>query len=304
MTEPFAHLTHGARRALALPVDERIAFLKKDRWIGYERAAAVLQKMERIVQQERAARPPCMIVVGAPNNGKTHLLRKFHRAHPPYEAPEGEGAKIPVLLIEDLKGPDERALYNSIIETLGFPNKPNDPVAKLEYKAHRILIHYDVRVLLIDEFNTLANGSATKQRHMLNVLKTLSTRRQISIIGAGTRAASQLMQLDTQFSTRFVPEALPLWQMGRSWQTLLATFERLIPLPEPSGLAATNFARKLHAESEGNIGHAWDLVELLATHAIETGADRLTSAMIGEIGWVQPSERVAQAQKQAAEAWP
>lgn len=138
---------------------------------------------------------------------------------------------------------------------------------------------------------------------MLNVLKTFSTRRQISIIGAGTTAASQLMQLDTQFSTRFVPEALPLWERGRAWQSLLATFERLIPLPEQSGLASAGFGTRLHAESEGNIGHVWDLLERMATHAIETGAERLTAAMIGEVDWVLPSERVAEAHKRASKAW-
>lgn len=296
MTEPFGHLTPAAKRALALPINERIAYMQKDRWIKYQRAEAVLHSMEKILRQPLSSRPPCMMVFGAPNNGKTHLIRKFHKDHPPVDDPEDGKLKIPVLLIEDLNGPDERRLYNSIIESLGFPNKPNDPIAKLEYKAHRILIHYEVRVLLIDEFNTFARGSPAKQRQMLDTLKAMSTRRKISIIGAGTPDAFSLMQLDTQFSSRFTPAPLPAWEMDISWRSLLASFERLIPLTEPSGLSEPRFAQRLLAESDATIGDAWDLLELMAVHAIENGASRLSMDMIAKVGWIKPSDRVRSAQ--------
>lgn len=302
MTEPFGHLTAAAKKALALPINERIAYMQKDRWIKYQRAEAVLHSMERMVRQPPSTRPPCMMVFGAPNNGKTHLIRKFHKDHPPIDDPDDGTVKIPVLLIEDLNGPDERRLYNSIIETLGFPNKPNDPIAKLEYKAHRILIHYDVRVLLIDEFNTFAHGSPARQRQMLNTLKTLSTRRKISIIGAGTPDAFSLMQLDTQFSSRFTPAPLPIWEMDLSWRSLLASFERVIPLAEPSGLSEPRFAQRVLAESDATIGDAWDLLELMAVHAIESGASKLNTDMIATVDWVKPSERVRSAQVKMSRA--
>jgi len=296
MSEPFGHLIPAARKALALPINERIAYMQKDRWIKYQRAEAILHMMERIFRQPPSTRPPCLMVFGAPNNGKTHLIRKFHKDHPPIDDPEDGKVKVPVLLIEDLNGPDERRLYNSIIQTLGFPNKPNDPIAKLEYKAHRILIHYEVKVLVIDEFNTFVGGSPVKQRQILDTLKTLSTRRKISIIGAGTAAAFSLMQLDTQFSSRFTPAPLPAWEMDIAWRTLLASFERVIPLSEPSGLSEPRFAQRLLAESDATIGDAWDLLELMAVHAIENGASRLHIDMIAKVGWIKPSERVRYAQ--------
>ncbi len=302
MSEPFAHLTPGARNALALPVAERIAHMKKERWINYPRAETVLQSMNRIYHQPESMRPPCLLILGAPSNGKTHLMHRFRKEHLPMDDPTDGNLRAPVLWIEDMDRPEERVLYNRIIERFGFPNKPNDPIPKLEYKAHRILIHYQVKVLMIDEFNSLANGSPIKQRQFLTTLRTLSNRRKLSIIAAGTRDALGLLQLDTQLSSRFATAPLPPWQMDHAWQALLASFERIIPLAEPSGLADPKFSQRLLAESDATIGDAWELLKLMAVHAIENGATRLNMDMTTKVGWVRPSERVRDAQEKMARA--
>jgi hypothetical protein len=70
----------------------------------------------------------------------------------------------------------------------------------------------------------------------------------------------------------------------------------VIPLAEPSGLSEPRFAQRLLAESDATIGDAWDLLELMAVHAIESGASRLNVDMIAKVGWIRPSERVRYAQ--------
>lgn len=298
MAETYDHLIPAARDALALPVEERVAFMHRDRWIMYDRARAILQNMDRLLHQPPSIRPPCMMVLAAPNNGKSHLIRRFNEKNPPFDDPTDGTVHIPVLLIEELHKPDERSLYNRIIDSMGFPNRPTDPVAKLEYRAHRILIHFHVRVLLIDDFHHLAKGSPSRQRQMLDVLKTMSTRSKISIIGAGMTDAYNMLQLDPHLSTRFTPAPLPAWDMGDSWCGLLATFESFIPLPEPSNLSDPAAANRILAESDRVIGDAWDLIKLMGLHAIETGASRMDTNMIAQVGWIRPSDRVRAAQEQ------
>jgi hypothetical protein len=292
MADPFDHLSANAREALALPIDDRIRFLQQGWWIGYPRAKALLGELESILSRPTIAREPCMMIVGPSNNGKTVLLRRFKKMHLPVDHPE-RGLEMPVLAIEDMKAPDERAFYNAIIDATGLPNRPHDPIAKLEYKAHRLLINLHVRMLIIDEFNVFANGSPREQRNMLNILKTLSTRRSISIVAAGTREALQLMQLDAQFSNRFRPSALPIWTMGPTWQALLASFETLLPLPSPSNLAEPRTAEFLLTQSEGTIGELWTLLTELAVHAFRKGKSQITREMVAEIAWAKPSQRVS-----------
>lgn len=58
----------------------------------------------------------------------------------------------------------------------------------------------------------------------------------------------------TMLANRFEPVALPRWRMGQDFLRLLTSFERVLPLRQPSQLVAEPLARKLLALSEGNLG--------------------------------------------------
>lgn len=298
MSEAFKHLSRGAREALAKPPAERIAYMQRDHWIRYDRADQVLAKMEEILAHPRVIRMPCMMLVGEPNNGKSRIMRRFSKLHPPID--DAEGMKVPVLHLDDLKDADERSLYNGIIDKFGFPNNPSQKIPTLEYKAYQLLIEYDVQVLMLDEFNVFAEAPTAKQRKLLNIFKVMSNRRQMSFICAGTRDAFNLMQLDQQFSSRFKPEVLRPWEDIEHWQRLMGSFESIIPLPEPSGLSEENFARRLMVTAEYTIGDGWDLLKKMGEYAMRKNAKRLTTDLINEVDWIAPSKRVEFAQKAAA----
>lgn len=299
MTDAFSHLSEPAKKALALPEAERIAFAQKSWWIGYERANSILGRLEDLMSHAIVNRMPNMILMGSPTNGKTHLIRRFHSKHKPFDDPNGQ-LIVPSLLIQMPKKPDEREFYISIIDAMGLPYRPNDHLSKLQYKAFQLLMVYKVKVLLIDEIHNLTCGSPNKQREILNLIKGMTNRFDMSIVGAGTRDAAQVLQLDTQFSSRFDIVHLPNWQMGPSWQSLLASFEKLIPLSEPSNLAADTFARFLLAESDKTIGGLWDMLTRCTMHAVRNSEPKITKATIKSIEWVRPSERIRHVQSQLA----
>lgn len=294
MTEAFGHLSDEARKLLSAPRAERIARVNRGWWIGYERAHFVLSKLESLLAHPRVARMPSTVLVGAPNNGKTRILQRFQKKHPPVAGIDGR-LEVPVLCIQAPKTPDERRFYVAIIEAFGLPYRPNDHLSKLEYKAFQLLLDYKVKLLLIDDFNDLSCGSAMAQREFLNLLKGVTNRLQISIVGAGTRPAIQLMQLDHQFSSRFKPVHLPNWEMGPAWRALLATFDQMLPFPVASNLQDESFARVLLAQSEHTIGDLWDLLKECAEYAILKSETCIKPSMIASIGWVKPSERTRSA---------
>ncbi len=72
-----AHLDEAVRPGLLLPDERRIATIDRDRWIGYGRAQNAISELERILRSERRQRPDNLLIVGASNNGKTAIARRF-----------------------------------------------------------------------------------------------------------------------------------------------------------------------------------------------------------------------------------
>lgn len=300
MSEAFGHLCDGARRALALSIEERENYMNRDHWVNYFVADTTLSNLQKLLQGERVLRMPCRMIYGETNNGKTRIVNRFKKLNPPIDKPEG--LVVNVLLIEDIGEASVRGLYNNIINAFGFPNNPGEKVEKLEYKAYRLLIRYKVRVLLLDEFNAIAQDTPTKQRKFLEKLKALSNNLKISIVGAGTREAFNVTRLDSQFSNRFEPLPLDIWTSGDDWARLLMAFEQLLPLSEPSYLADERFSRLILAKSEGTIGDAFQLIRKMASYAMQNHKSRITPDMIAAVDWVQPSERFKVAQNRTARA--
>ncbi len=300
MPEAFEHLCDGARRALALSVEERENYMNRDHWVTYPVADTLLSDLQKLLQGERVLRMPCRMIYGETNNGKTRLVNRFKKLSPPIETPEG--LVVEVLLIDNIGEASVRGLYNKIIDAFGFPNNPSEQIDKLEFKAYRLLVRYRVRVLALDEFNAIAQDTPTKQRKFMEKLKALSNNLKISIVAAGTREAFNVTRLDSQFSNRFKPLPLDIWTSGDDWDQLLMTFEKLLPLPEPSYLADGRFSRLILANSEGTIGDAFQLIREMASYAMHNHKPRVTPDMFAAIDWVPPSERSTVAQKRTARA--
>ncbi|HIP22617.1 MAG TPA: hypothetical protein EYG79_03315 [Rhodobacteraceae bacterium] len=80
---PMKHLKQETRRIAKLPPEERLSYLKSDRWIGYTRAQSALSEMSALIEdQPGRVRPQNMLIVGPSNNGKSTIAEKFLRQNP------------------------------------------------------------------------------------------------------------------------------------------------------------------------------------------------------------------------------
>ena len=166
-----AHLTETAASKLVLSNGERIRHIKRPRWIGYGRAKEVLDKLEDLLDYPRQERMPNMLLIGETNNGKTMLISRFRELHPAVENPTGEAMKIPVLYIQTPPGPDERGLYNAILNRL-FERSPRTQStdAKRDLVV-AVLRRVELGMVIIDEMHHLLAGSYVKQRNCLALLQ-------------------------------------------------------------------------------------------------------------------------------------
>jgi hypothetical protein len=94
------HLDAAARRMLRLDDAQRVAGIDRDLWIGYGRAHDAHERLERILRSERRMRPDNLLIVGASNNGKTAIARRFLSRHTVPEDPKAECASLPVALVQ------------------------------------------------------------------------------------------------------------------------------------------------------------------------------------------------------------
>ncbi|ABA87386.1 transposition ATP-binding protein TniB [Syntrophotalea carbinolica DSM 2380] len=280
-----------AEEVADLSAEERIAKIRRPRWIGYPRAIEILNHMEELLAHPKIHRMPNMLLVGHTNNGKTMLVNRFTMKYPAHDNPRGNGIVVPVLSIQAPPVPDENRFYNLILEKLYAPFKPRDHVSKKQMQVLGTMRRINVGMLVIDEIHHILAGHIEKQRQFLNVIKYMGNELQIPIIGVGTKDAFRAIQTDPQLSNRFEPEVLPKWQLNMDFLKLLASFEKMLPLQKPSRLTETSMAARLLSMSEGTIGELSNLLNKAAIHAIRSKTECITNKVLDEVNWASPSER-------------
>ena len=286
LTEPV-HLAPFARDALALPAEERIEYLSRPRWIGYSRAREIGDRLDEVLRHPKVHRMPNVLLVGESNNGKTMLAARFVQRH----RATSNASKVRVLMVQAPAAPDENRFYVGILEALNAPYRPQETAARRQVEVLHLLRSIGLEMLVIDEVHHILAGHYAKQRQFLNVLKYLGNDLEIPLVGIGTLDALRAVNTDAQIANRFEPLAIPKWVWGQEFRMLLASFERVLPLREPSQLASEALGKRLLERSEGTIGALSSLLNRAAAVAIRKGRERIDTRGLDETDWVRPSER-------------
>lgn len=269
------HLHPDVVKALTWTTSERESHIKSDKWIGYERAKEALDRMTELLEYPRTLRMPSLLLVGDPGNGKSTIMEHFEERYPIIIAPNGR-AIVPVVNIIMPSLPDEARFWSEILTKFKIAHRVSERAKVLKAESYDAIIDSQTRILLIDEFHNCLYGSAKQQRHFLAVLKNLSNDLKLPIVCAGTRESILVMHTDRQMSSRFDAFGLPTWKLDKPFLQLLASFEKLLPLAKPSGIATRDMAVKLHSISKGNLGELVLLIKRAATAAIRDGSECIT----------------------------
>lgn len=293
MSTIYPHLHPSTRAWAEKDSASRIQRIRMDRWIGYARAEAALAAFEDVLSFPKKARMPNLLLVGQTNNGKTMIVEKFRRRHPPVEAIDAkEGvAQVPVLKIQMPPGPDERRFFGAILDEFGMGHWPRSNLAAQQRDAVRLMQLTGVRMFIIDELHNILSGTRAQQRRLLNLLRWLGNELQIPLVGVGTAEALHAIRSDDQLANRFEPVPLPLWTQDAEYLRLLRTMEALLPLHKPSGLASPALAGTILSRSEGVLGEIVGIIIRAAVEAISSGEEAISPRVIDRTGFISPSER-------------
>lgn len=288
----YEHIHPDFRHVMSLSDKERIAFLDMPRWIGYAKAQQMLETLQGLLHKPQRPRMPNLLIVGEPNNGKTTIVRRFvDLCGKGYVNEESDPVK-PVVLAEAPPSADEKGLYISILEQFFTPYRATDPCAKLRYQVIHLFRACHVRMLVIDEFHSLLTGSPIKQREVMNAIKLLCNELAIPIVGVGTREAVRVLHTDPQHASRFDVFGLSTWALDKEFQALLASFERVLPLRQPSRLHQPELALTLHSICDGNIGNLHRLLVACASDAIQNGRECIDRQVIEGKAWMRPTSGI------------
>ncbi|MBV9857733.1 MAG: TniB family NTP-binding protein [Streptosporangiaceae bacterium] len=286
----LSHLHPAARQVAQLPAAERLRYARADRWIGYTRATDALNRLEALFTWPSRQRMSNLLLTGPTNNGKSMLIEKFRRAHPPVSHPDRE--EIPVLVVQMPSDPSVGRFYTVLLAATGAPMRAGHPrVADLEQVALRVLRAAAVRILVIDELHNLLSGRGDRRREFLNLLRYLGNELRIPLVGAGTREAYLAIRSDDQLENRFAPVILPRWEAGPEACSLLASFAASFPLRRPSPIATNEMATYLLSRSEGTIGELAALLTTAAVAAIESGEEAINQRTLLMTAYAGPTER-------------
>lgn len=287
--EHIKSLTENARNALDLPLRERINKCKEKAWIPYPKAVQIMDELEELFDHPKTDRMPNLLITGETNNGKTSILNRFYAAHPNYSTPLGN--VIPVVHFSAPISPSQNALYEKILDFLKVPYGVNDSSSRKEFQVLSILQDIKTSVIVIDEFQDIYHGTTREQSKFLAALRHLGTDLRIPIIAAGIPVVQRTLTADPQMANRFETMRLDNWKLDKEYARLVMSFERTLPLKEPSSLQSKEMVVKLHDLSEGILGEVATILKKASIHAMKNGKEHIEIGMLDAIPYHRPSER-------------
>jgi len=313
MSQRYAHLNEQARKLIDAPIEERIQFIQKDRFIPYQAVANILDMLEDFVKRPPSIRPPCLALVGDSGCGKSTLMEEMTHRHTHPEQPSTR--KVIYCTLDPL--PELRVSQQALLTALGVPptlalRRPRIDGDDLIARALREL---GTRLVIFDETLHLNNLNRRTQVLQWDWVKWVSTANRVSVVCTGTPGFEQTIRQEAQLETRFNIMRIPRWSVGATFQQFLTSYEQSLPLRRPSGLGTLPMQEALLEESgikqqiPGITQGIKQVLEHAAIESIRRGSERITVPLLSAWRdafepqmWARPSPRKSPAVRRATRA--
>ena len=282
MSAELPHL-QGSHRGTALLSDsERIAWIRQERWIQYPRAERILYCLAELIDYPARDRMPSLVIYGATGMGKTRIVQKFLREHRSrFDATSGK-TRLPVVSIQMPPAPTPHGLYEEILIGMGGIFSHRTSASALRYRIRTLAHQMDVRMLVIDEIHAILAGTFREQRIILDSIRLLANDLRVPLVCVGTHEANQALMTDQQLADRFEAMELPAWENDQAFHQLLASFESILPLRQPSEFRDPKVHQRILSLTEGVLVRICRLTERAAVEAVRSGRERIELASLTE----------------------
>jgi hypothetical protein len=282
MSEALTHLHPDYRSVALLPDDERIAWIRTERWIGFPKATSLMTRLEALLAYPKRARMPCLLIYGRSGMGKSMTIARMVHLHSPVFNSEEGGTEMPVVVLQMPIEPLEEDFYHQLLKALGVPFPERTAKRRASGLAMRMLKDLGTRMLVVDEINNVLAGTSRQQRLFLNLIRFLTNELSMPIVCAGTPEAHRALSLDPHLADRFDAVQLTPWRDDATFVALLRSLASTRPLRSPSHLESSSFRKKLLQVSDGITSRIFRLIEEAAVAAVQSGSERIDEDMFDD----------------------
>jgi replication-associated recombination protein RarA len=283
MIADLNHLQPQFRALAEKPAEERIEWIRQDRWINYPRADQALKRLDELLAFPPRNRMPCLLLTGAPGMGKTHIVQKFARDHPPeFDAVSG-ATRVRVVAMQMPPEPVEHDFCEEFLMSLGAVVSVGVSVVSLRLRARKSARQFGLRLLIIDEIHSMLAGTFRQQQRFLNSIRFLANDLHLPIVCVGTHEAHQALMTDQQLAERFGDFELPHWRNDPAFAQLLKTYASMLPLKKASDLCDAQIRQRILALTEGITVRVCRVLETAAIAAIRDGSEKITFQSLEDI---------------------
>ena len=262
MTDLYDHLFPAYREQAGSSDDERIDWLRRDRWLSLPQSEAALGRLEDLLTYPPRGRMPCLLLFGSTGMGKSEILNRFAELHSTRYDKNAGLTIMPVVMVQMPPQPTEEEFDHISLRSL-------------RSLARRTLGEFGTKVLVLDEIDKMLAGSPRQQRIFLNTIRFLTNDLRIPIVCAGTEDARIAILTDPNLADRFAAFELSPWRNDHALRQLMASFAGLLPLRRPSLLDEAEVRQRVIALSEGVTGRIFRLMEAVAIAAIRSGREMI-----------------------------
>ena len=285
----LSHLAEDYRERATWADEERIAWIRMDRWLGFPKAETVRKTLDAMLRYPPRTRMPCLLIYGQTGMGASRIVERFEAENPRGFNDTTGTATIPVVAVQLPPQPTDGEFYGEVLEKLGAGFAGRGDVQRARQLTRRIMGHVGARMLILDEINHMLACTPRQQRVFLNTLRYLANDLQIPLVCTGNHEARAALLTDAALAERFDAVELVRWQNDEPFRLLMVTLAAILPLRKPSQLEEERCRTAILDLCDGNTGRIFRLVETLAVRAIENGTERIEVGDLDADDLVLPS---------------
>jgi hypothetical protein len=275
---------------LALPGRQRLPYVEQIRVI-YPRWNTILDDIARCHErQPYAAEPPCLLLIGPTGAGKSTLLASYAQRHP--RTITARSMSIPVLCATIPAKATIKSLLTELLDSLGDPRAASGTIDGMTLRLKGFISDCGVQVFILDELQHFVDQES--QKILLNVsnwLKRLIKETTVACVLVGLSGeAEQVVNANPQLARLFPdPHVLTpfTWNEAhpetvKEFRTFLAQLEAMLPLREPSQLAARDRAWCCFVAGDGVTAYLMALIRQATEDALLTGREHLDDVLLAQ----------------------
>ena len=271
----------------------RIAYLAEKQVIHHSRMIALEERLHNIV---RAPEPheQSVAIFGRSFNGKSTLSKHFASLYPIDLNPLGDAAQAKVVRVSMPGEASVREFAIRILRFVGEPFNQTWSTSHLTSMMYAVLQTMGTKLLIIDEFQDLQNGTYRNREALKNVVKSIGEDCACGVALFGTEKGIDLLNDDPQLQRRFEQVPITPWFAGDDANILIHNLEVRLPLRKASHIVADpQLVETILEKGDHVIGHIRRVMLQAAQTAIQTGREVIDAKTLKTMDWVPLSERAA-----------